>query len=273
MARRRARPLATLLTDFGLSDPYVAAVKGAILSICPQANLVDISHQIAPGDVLAAAFVLAHSAPQFPPGTLHVVVVDPGVGTDRRILVGRFAGQNFLFPDNGVITLIAQTLPMEALHSVRNTQFVPPGGVSATFHGRDIFAPVAGHILNGLEIHHLGPQPDTYKTLQIPAPRLEGQEIIGQVLYVDHFGNLISNIPWDLLLQTFAAPDAVGVSCGGRDVGMLRGTYGHQQAGEPLALVNSMSLVEVAVNTGRACDVLGAGVGSEVRISGKVRGH
>jgi len=261
------RPIATLLTDFGRGDPYVAAMKGVILSACPRAELVDISHEVTPGDVLAGAYVLVHSAPHFPPGTVHVVVVDPGVGTQRRILAGRFGRQVYLFPDNGIITLVAQKLPMEALFSVRNPDFLPPPSAAGmTFHGRDIFAPVAGHILNGLDIRRLGPTPKTYKTLEVPAARLEGGGIVGQVVYVDRFGNLVSNIPWEMVRRAVRDPDRATVRCAGRDVGPLRGTYGFAEPGRPLALINSMSLVEVAVNGGRASDALGAGVGSEVRM-------
>ncbi len=260
------QPLATLLTDFGWSDPYVPAIKGVILSICPRANLVDITHDIPQGDVLRGAFVLAQAAPLFPPQTVHVVVVDPGVGTERRILAARFAGQVFLFPDNGIITLIAERGGMEAIYTVSNTQLLPDRSVSATFHGRDIFAPIAANILNGLDIRHLGPEPKTYKTLEIPSPHLGDSGIVGQVLYVDHFGNLISNIPLELVRQASKQIGAARVICGGRDVGAVQRTYGMAESGALVALINSMSLLEVAVNGGRASDVLGAAVGTEVRL-------
>jgi S-adenosyl-L-methionine hydrolase (adenosine-forming) len=259
--------LVTLLTDFGSRDPYVAAMKGVILSAAPHAQIVDIAHDVPAHGVTAASFILAQVVPCFPPETLHVVVVDPGVGTDRRILAARFGGQALLFPDNGVITHLAGVLPLEEIYAVRNSQFVPPPGqVSMTFHGRDIFAPVAGHILNGLDLRLLGPQPDTYKLLDLPQPRQDGGLIVGQVIYIDGFGNLVSNISAEMIVAQFGAFDRVTAQCGGRDVGQLQGTYAFVAAGEALALINSMRLVEVAVNQGRACDVFGAGVGSEVRI-------
>ncbi|MCD4824524.1 MAG: SAM-dependent chlorinase/fluorinase [Phycisphaerae bacterium] len=264
MAKRR---LVTLLTDFGSADPYVAAMKGTILQYCPMADIVDISHNIPPHQILHGAFVLANSAPCFPEGTLHVVVVDPGVGTDRAILVGQFGGHLFLFPDNGVISLIKQMLPLEGIVSVRNEKFLPhTSEISHTFHGRDIFAPLAGHILNGVDISNLGPAPSRYKLLDMPTPQEENGELIGRIIYVDHFGNLISNISQEDLRRRWASPEALQVQCNGQPVGKLAVTYGHVAAGKPLALFNSMGLVEVAVNFGQACDMFKAGVGAEVRI-------
>ncbi|HUS48501.1 MAG TPA: SAM-dependent chlorinase/fluorinase [Phycisphaerae bacterium] len=263
MAKQR---LVTLLTDFGTRDPYVAAMKGVILSACPHAQVVDISHDIPPQDVLAAAVVLAQATRYFPPDTLHVVVVDPSVGTNRRILAGRFGGQVFLFPDNGVITFVAESTPAEALVSVSNTTYLPPRPPSMTFHGRDIFAPVAGHILNGVPLSRLGPQPQKYELLDIPAPAERQGGLVGEVIYVDRFGNMVSNVSDEALGRWCKDPAAVRVVCAGRNVGPLQGTYAFAGVGEPLALFNSMGLLEVAVNRGRACDVLRAGVGCEVRL-------
>jgi len=258
--------IATLLTDFGQRDPYVAAMKGVILGICPRARLVDISHAVAAHEVLEAAFILASSAPWFPPGTLHVVVVDPGVGSDRRIMVGRFGGHTFLFPDNGVISLIAESMPLEAIFTVRNTRFLPPAPPSRTFHGRDIFAPVAAEILNGLDISRLGPQPDTYKRLDIPGAAMSGDALGGQVIYIDRFGNLISNIAQSDVAARWPDVSALRIDCAGAEIGPLQGAYAFVDRGRPLALFNSMHLLEVAVNRGRACDFLGADIGAEVRI-------
>jgi hypothetical protein len=267
MAKRRA--LVTLTTDFGLVDPYVAAMKGTILQHCPYADIVDISHDIPPQQVLSAAFVLANSAPCFPKGTLHVVVVDPGVGTGQSILLARFGGQMFLFPDNGVITIIKQILPLEQLISVRNPDFLPRREVSQTFHGRDIFAPLAGEILMGADISSLGPTPRSYKLLDLPASHEEGEELVGCVIYVDHFGNLISNITTDDLRRRWGELDSLQIVCRGKVVGALAGTYGLVSPGESLALFNSMGLVEVAVNRGRACQEFKVGIGAEIRIRQK----
>jgi hypothetical protein len=261
MARRS---LVTLLTDFGTADPYVAAMKGVILSACPAATIVDITHDIPPQDVMAAAFVLVQAALRFPPDTLHVVVVDPGVGTGRGILVGQFDQQLFLFPDNGVITFVANTVPTKTLVIVRNAAYLPVGPVSTTFHGRDIFAPLAGKILNGLDIAKLGPQPATYKTLELPEVLKQQGRITGQVIYVDRFGNLISNITAQAVQRRWTDVSRLVVSCAGRGIGPLCSTYAHTVEGEALALFNSMGLVEVAVNRGSARRLLGAAVGSEV---------
>lgn len=259
-------PLATLLTDFGRGGPYVAAMKGVILARCPRARIVDISHDVPAHDVLAGAFALAQAAPYFPAGTLHVVVVDPGVGTERRILAARFGGQVFLFPDNGIISLVARGAPLEQITAVRNTKYLPPGEPSSTFNGRDIFAPLAGHILNGVPIDRLGPQPDTYKLLELPAPRQTPGGLLGQILHVDGFGNLASNIDGPTLWALGEPADLV-VRCGGRNVGPVRGAYGFVGVGEPVAVINSMGMLEVAVNQGRACEVLDAKAGTEVTVS------
>jgi S-adenosyl-L-methionine hydrolase (adenosine-forming) len=261
--------MVTLLTDFGLQDGYVAAMKGVILTACPRAQIEDISHDVPAHDVLAAALVLEGAAPYFPPDTLHVVVVDPGVGTERRILAGRFRGQTYLFPDNGVISMIAERGPAEELVAVRNTDYLPPRAIPSTFHGRDIFAPLAAHILNGLSISRLGPQPDTFKLFDLPACRQEGQDIIGQVIYIDRFGNLVTNIPAREVTQHWDDLESISARCGDKEAGMLLGAYGFVEPGQPLAVFNSSGRVELAVNRGRASDVFQAAVGTEVRLRGK----
>ncbi len=261
----------TLLTDFGTVDPYVAAMKGALLSKAPNVQIVDLSHEIPPQDVLTAAMVLGEAARHFPAGTLHLAVVDPGVGTERRILAGRFGGQLFLFPDNGIITFVAQKLTLETIVTVRNIKYLPATAPSQTFHGRDVFAPVAGHILSGVELSKLGPVPESYKLLDLPVPQEGPDEIAGEVIYVDRFGNLVSNIRESAVRERFSALSAVRVFCAGRKVGPLQGTYGFVEPGEPLALFNSMGYVEVAVNRGSARETLNAKIGDEIRVARKGR--
>ena len=260
------QPLVTLLTDFGTREPYVAAMKGVILSMCPEAQIVDITHEIPAHDVLAASFVLAESAPYFPIGTVHVVVVDPGVGTKRKILIGRYGGQVYVFPDNGVITTVAEGGPAVALVVVRNPNYLPMGPASTTFHGRDIFAPVAAHVLNGVELDRFGPQPDTFRLLDLPVCEETDREIIGKVIYVDTFGNLITNIPEEVVRGRWPDLDSVRGFCNDKGVGTLQGAYGFVTEGEPAMLFNSMGRVEIAINRGRASDVLEAGFGAEVRL-------
>ncbi len=263
----KTTPLVTLLTDFGHSDPYVAAMKGVILSVCPRAQVVDLSHDVPAHDVLAGGFVLAEAAPYFPLETVHVVVVDPGVGTDRKILAARIGGQVCLFPDNGVITFLAGRLPLEQLVTVTNTQYVgAPGTVSRTFHGRDIFAPVAGRIANGLGLGELGPQASSYQLLDLPAPGAGERRIRGQVIYVDRFGNAVSNIPRAMVVETFGDLAIPQVWAKDACVGGLKGAYGFVAEGELLSLFNSMNLVEIAANQAPAAERLGLTFGSPVHL-------
>lgn len=260
--------IVTLLTDFGTEGPYVGAMKGVILAACPRATIVDLSHDVPAHDLLAASLVLWQAATHFPPETLHVVVVDPGVGTDRRILAGEFGPHRYLFPDNGVITFVARRAPLRGLASFRKTDLLPRRNVSATFHGRDVFAPLAGMILNGLKLSQLGPTPDSYSLLDVPEPAEREGAMVGQVIYVDRFGNLVTNLPAAAIGQRWQDVSRCVVYSGGRDLGAVRATYGHVGAGELLALVNSMGLLEIAANQARACDLLNAGVGAEVRVVG-----
>ena len=257
--------IATLLTDFGLRDPYVATMKGVMITICPDAHIVDISHAVAPHDILGAAFILAQSVTSFPPGTVHVVVVDPDVGTEREILAARFGGQYFVFPDNGVISFIASSLPLEQIVAVRDKRYFRTAAPSGTFHGRDILAPVAARILLGLDLRRLGPPPAKYKLLELPRVAEGTGELSGEVLYVDRFGNLITNITNDLIRRHWDALDRVRVFCDGREIGPLRNNYA-SDGGLPLAIINSMGLLEIAINRVRASAALGARVGTPVRV-------
>lgn len=260
--------LVTLLTDFGSSDGYVGAVKGAILAVCPRAQIVDISHDVPAHDVLAGAIALSAAAPQFPPDTLHVVIIDPTVGTDRKILVGRFGHQVYLFPDNGVITFIVDRFPAESLNVVLPHAPVAGRPASMTFHGRDIFAPVAGRILMGQDIRKLGPQPSSYRLLEIPPAVQDEAQISGQVIHVDRFGNLVTNIPAAAVLQKWQNIESVFATCAGRDAGRFAATYAFVAETAPLVLFDSSGRVELAVNLGRACDSLVAGVGAPVILRG-----
>ncbi len=259
--------LVTLLTDFGTRDHYVAAMKGAIIRSCPQAQIIDITHEIPPHDILSGAFVLAQAAPNFPPETLHVIVVDPGVGTQRKILAARLGRQTFLFPDNGVITLVAEKMPLESIVTFTNNKLLNQATISSTFHGRDIFAPLAAQLRRGLSLEELGPQPDTYKLLDLPTPTTQKNEVVGQIIYVDHFGNLISNISRAILAEAFDDPMHTAVSLGAKVIGPLEIAYGSAGQGQPLALINSMGKVEIAINIGRACDVLNAAIGTTVSVT------
>jgi S-adenosyl-L-methionine hydrolase (adenosine-forming) len=233
-------PLLTLLTDFGTEDYYVAAVKGTVLRLAPGTELVDISHQIPPGDIEGAAFLLAAAAPAFPAGTIHLAVVDPGVGSGRRIVVVRTPAAWFVAPDNGLLTpLLSGALSIRSV--VRSDLFLP--GPGQTFHGRDRFAPVAAWLLRGEPESALGPEIDDPVQLLSPPPRREPEWITGRVIHVDRYGNLVTDIPAAWLP---AAPCRAEID--GRTVARQASHYAEIPAGEPALLTGSLGTVELSLN-------------------------
>ena len=245
--------LITLLTDFGLADSYVAEVKAVLLSRAPPpgATLVDISHQVQPGDLRAAQYLLARAWHRFPAGTVHLAVVDPGVGTARRALAAEAAGHRFVAPDNGLLSF----LPAGA----RFVSLPIPPDAAPTFHARDVFAPAAAALAGGARLEALGaPITDAYRS-PVPSPRGDGVGVVGEVLYVDRFGTLISNIPGGQV------EPGVRIRVAGTDVGGLRRTFGDVERGTLVAFVGSGGTVEIAVRDGSAARLLGVGVGAEVR--------
>ncbi len=244
-------PIITLLTDFGTADSYVGEVKAALLSHAHRAALVDITHQVPPGDVRAGQYILSRVWHRFPRETVHLVVVDPGVGTPRRALAAEAAGHFFVAPDNGLLS----ALPAEA----RFVSLAVPPGAAPTFHARDLFAPAAAQLANGTALTHLGQMiTDPYRA-PLPAPRVDGVVLVGEVLYVDRFGTLVSNIPGD------SVGPGVRIMVAGTEVGTLRHTFGDVERGKLVAYVGSGGSVEVAVREGSAARMLGVGVGAEVR--------
>jgi S-adenosylmethionine hydrolase len=258
-------PLITLTTDFGEDSPYVAAVKGVILSVNPRARLIDLSHQIPPQGVGHAAFFLAEALPYFPAGTVHVVVVDPGVGGERAVLLVEAAGQRVLAPDNGCLTEFLRPLPTPpVVRRVTEARFWRPS-VSSTFHGRDIFAPVAGHLSLGVSPDQFGPLTDSWVRLERPEACAEGADLVGEVVFVDHFGNLISNIPAGRVERPPERIEVAGSVL--PDCRWVR-TYADVEPGRLVALTSSAGLVEVAVAQGSAEERLRAGVGTAIRLVG-----
>ncbi len=255
-------PTITLTTDFGAAAPYAAALKGVILALNPAARLVDLTHQIPPQDVRHAAFFLAAAVPYFPPGTLHVVVVDPGVGTDRAILYVEAGGQRLLVPDNGCWTLLAGESP-RVIRLAEPRYWRPV--VSDTFHGRDIFAPVAAHLSLGVDPALLGPPAKEWVRLPFPAPRPGVNGIVGAIIFIDDYGNIITNIR----AEGMQAPDLViaGSASLERGAGFrwVR-SYGEAEAGALVALVSSTGFFEVAVTGGSAAARLGVKAGDGVTI-------
>jgi S-adenosylmethionine hydrolase len=260
-------PIITLTTDFGSRSPFVAAMKGVLLCINPDAHLVDLSHDVPPYDVRHAAFFLADALPYFPPNTLHVVVVDPGVGGAREILYVAVAGQRLLVPDNGCWTLLAEghAQPLRVIR-VRERRFWRPI-VSSTFHGRDIFAPVAAYLSLGVNPADLGPVTTEWQQLAFPTPQRRTDGLCGEVIFVDNFGNLITNVSGSAL-TTARAPR---VSVGDVVVPNRVRAYADATPGSLVALVSSNGLLEIAEVQGSAARRLSVGVGARVSIDWQQR--
>ncbi len=254
-------PIITLTTDFGEDSPFVAAMKGVILCVNPAARIVDLSQQIPPQDVGHAAFFLAEAVPCFPPGVIHVVVVDPGVGTDRQLLYVEANGHRLLAPDNGVCHRLLAGSAERRLIRLADARFWRPT-VSSTFHGRDILAPVAGHLSLGVDPRRLGPVVTQWVSPPWPEPVSETERILGEVVFVDHFGNLITNIPAELLPE--AGPAKLSVES--HPVLRWVRSYGEAAPGELVALLSSSGLLEVAVVQGSAAARLDLRRGAKVHV-------
>ena len=239
----------TLTTDFGADGPYVAAMKGVILGLAPGTQMVDVSHSIAPQNIAEGSYVLAGIVPYFPAGTVHLAVVDPGVGTDRRLIALEVDGHRFVVPDNGLIGGVLRGRDLAGIWEIRNPDLRRPV-VSPTFHGRDILAPAAAHLLRGGSPSELGPKLDNVVVLSSLEPVEDEQGLVGEVVFLDSFGNLITNIPRDRLGSVEPSGWSVEI-LGHRIDGMIR-TYAQRQAGTLVALIGSSNRVEVAVVNGDA---------------------
>lgn len=243
------RRIITLTTDFGLNDHYTGAMKGVIYSINPDAKIVDITHNIPPQDVFRGAFILRNAYRFFPEGTIHVVVVDPGVGSNRRPITVQ-ADQNFFVgPDNGLFSFIYRESKSVKINEIANSKFLLPE-TSNTFHGRDIFAPVAAHLSLGISFGDLGNEVLDPIKFEIIDPEVYGDEIIGEVIYEDSFGNLITNIPARMIKS------GSRICIGKWVIDSVSESYSEVQRGELLAIVGSSGLLEFSVNQGRASDLI-----------------
>ena len=265
----------TLTTDFGTRDPYVGVMKGVILGINPAASIVDISHQVEPQAIAQGAFIVGTSHRFFPKGTIHVVVVDPGVGTSRKALLLVTPTASFLAPDNGVLTDVVREGYSEEHLAIYDMEELPPGyeayeltnhglwlePVSHTFHGRDIFAPVAAYLSLGLPPAEVGPPVSRVALLSHRALAWDGPILEGRVVQVDHFGNLITDIPEHLL----GTGKGFSIEVAGRRIQGLSLSYA--EAESLLAVVGSHGTLEVSVRNGSAAKTLGAGVGDTVRVT------
>ncbi len=262
-------PILTLTTDFGLKDGNVGVMKGVIWGICPAAVIADISHLIAPQNVPEAALILARSAPYYPAGTVHVVVVDPGVGTARRPMAARIGDWFYVGPDNGTITLLYQRARAEGwaceFVELNNPKYWLPK-VSHVFHGRDIFAPSAAHLANKVALSSLGARIDDPVILDLPQPQREASGWKGQIIHVDHFGNLASNIRVEHLGTALDHKDRIVVRLGNTQINGMVDTFGERAVGEVVALLGSTGNLIVSVVNGSAASRLGAGVGDRLTV-------
>jgi hypothetical protein len=257
------RPVIALLTDFGLRDHYAGTMKGVALGICPEAVLVDITHDIPVHDVLTGALELAASYRYFPPGTVFLVVVDPGVGSARRAIAAEAGDYRFVAPDNGVLSVVFEETPAKRIVELTDRRYARPT-VSRTFEGRDRFAPAAAWLAKGVALTALGRPTATSHTLDVPKPQPASDGLSGQVLRVDRFGNLITNIDRKAV-EGVAPSGAVVVEVAERTVRIV-GTYGEARAGEVCALFGSSDHLEIAVSGESAAARLGLGRGTPVRV-------
>lgn len=257
-------PIITLLSDFSTRDAYVASMKGVILGLNREAVLVDLAHEVPPQDVRAGALILAGAAPYFPPGTIHLAVVDPGVGGPRRALAARGGGQFWVGPDNGLFHLIFSQTAELTIVSLENPRFFRPE-VSPTFHSRDIFAPVAAHLSLGIDLAQLGPVIADPVPLDFPLPVFTPEAVRGEIIYVDRFGNLVSNVRAGEL-KAWAPEGNWRLQIGPRNIRGLVRTYTDVAPGEFLALEGSHGYVEIACAGDNAAKRLKAGAGQSLEI-------
>ena len=258
----------TLTTDFGIRSGFAGVMKGAIYNIAPQVKIVDISHAIAAQDIHEGAYTLARAVPFFPQGTIHIYVVDPGVGTQRRPLTARLGEYYFVGPDNGLLTPLIEDAeqnkqPVEFFHLDNPTYWLPK--ISRTFHGRDIFAPVAAHLANGVALSKLGTPFDDPVRLELTRPEKTDRGWIAHITVIDTFGNLTTDLPASAL----QGRTDVLFRLRGAQVDGIAESYGHNRSGDLVAVVDSEEYMEIAVVNGSAALKLGAKVGDAVEVINK----
>jgi len=258
----------TLTTDFGVKDAFVASVKGVILKVNPQAQIFDISNDISPQDIWEAAFTLRTAYSHFPKGTIHLAVVDPGVGSGRKPIIVVTESYYFVGPDNGLFSLIYLEAERIRVHHITSTHYFLPNP-GPTFHGRDIFAPVAGWLAKGIPSGNFGEEITDYVKLNIPAPKITPNSVEGHIVHIDRFGNIITNITYLNIKALFSEGMELGdamVSCAGREIKGLRKYYAESAPGEPGAIINSSGALEIFMFKQNARTALSAKRGDAVRI-------
>ena len=260
------RPIITLTTDFGTNDHFVGAVKGVILDIVPEAAIVDISHAVQTFDVLDGALTISQAYSYFPTGTVHMVVVDPGVGTARRPILASSDGYHFVAPDNGVLSMVyAREERIHVRHITSDHYFRQP--VSNTFHARDVFAPVAGYLAKLVDSHKFGDEIEDYVRFAAPKPKPAGEnKLRGVVLKVDRFGNIITNVTPEDAPALFTGKATFKIVVGSKEITEVRIAYAEGAPGEVFGVLGSMGYLEIVANRAAAAQITGAGKGSEVSI-------
>jgi S-adenosyl-L-methionine hydrolase (adenosine-forming) len=261
------RPIVTLTTDFGTNDHFVGAVKGVILEIAPEATIVDITHAVQAYDVLDGALAIAQTYSYFPTGTVHMVVVDPGVGTQRRPIIASSDGYHFVAPDNGVLSMVyAREERIHVRHVTSEHYFRQP--VSNTFHGRDVFAPCAAYLAKMVDSHKFGDEIEDYVKFAAPRPKAQGDNRIrAVVLKVDRFGNLITNVtPQDIPALFKENASGFKIVVGGKEITEIRTNYAEGTPGEVFGILGSMGYLEIVANRAAAAQLTGVGKGAEVSI-------
>jgi S-adenosylmethionine hydrolase len=257
--------IVTLTTDFGLKDPYAAEMKAAILSIYPNAVIVDITHEIAKFNIRMGAYILASAAPYFPKGSVHAAVVDPGVGTQRRPILIQTKQGFFVGPDNGILVLAAKKQGITRVHELANPRFMLPK-VSNTFHGRDVFAPAAAHLLKGVKPEEFGPEIREAAKPEFAKTKRKNGVLVGEVWHVDGFGNIITNISEKEVAQSHVK-GAVSVELPGCKLKLkVCKAYGETKPREPLALIGSHGFLEIALNQGNAAEKFKTKIGDKVTV-------
>jgi S-adenosyl-L-methionine hydrolase (adenosine-forming) len=261
-----ARPIITLTTDYGTNDHLVGTLKGVILKINPDVTIVDISHDVTPYDLLDGALAIGSAYSYFPPRTIHVVVVDPGVGTERRPLLVTGENQYFVAPDNGVLSLVYEREEnILVRHASVEHYYLQP--VSKTFHGRDVFAPVAAWLSKGSQASAMGDEISDYKKFAMPKPKVADGLTKGVVLRVDSFGNIITNFRAEDLPSAGIENGTVQFTVGTHSVNKLVDTFARGDAGEAFAYIGSNGFVEIGINRGNAAKSLGIGRGTQVTLA------
>jgi S-adenosylmethionine hydrolase len=259
-----ADPIITLTTDFGSSDHLVGCMKGVILNINPAARIVDINHNVSPFDILDGALSIANVCRYFPARTIHVVIVDPGVGTQRRPLLVSGEKHYFIAPDNGVLSMVFERESCTVRHITSSHYFLNP--VSPTFHGRDIFAPTAAWLAKAFQTEAFGEEITDYVRFTMPKAKLSGQTVKGVVLRVDTFGNLITNLRAEDIPAATVSSGTIKLTVNGKQIQKFVQTFGSGAPGEPIALFGSAGFLEIAVNRGNAARTLVVNRGAEVTL-------